>query len=148
MSDTPRLREARTDDAAEIARLAGEWGYPVSAEVAGARLGVLLRDAAQYLVVAEGAQGLLGWIAVERRITLESGRRAEIVGLIVDPAARRQGVGALLLAEAERWVREHGLAELVVRSNVARELSHPFYLGHGYRLRKTQHVYAKALRAN
>lgn len=144
----PRLREARVDDAAEIARLAGEWGYPMSAEAAAARLDTLLRGTTQRIVVAEAGQGLLGWIAAEIRMTLESGMRAEIVGLIVDPAARRQGIGALLLAETERWVSERGLAELAVRSNVARELSHPFYLGHGYRLRKTQHVYTKSLRGD
>lgn len=142
-----RLREARLDDATEIARLSGELGYPATAVEIATRLTALLDDPAHRISVVEMAGVLLGWIAVECRMTLESGERAEIVGLVVSEQARRQGVGRMLVEDAETWARALGFVTLVVRSNVLRDASHAFYRRHGYELRKTQHVYAKALEA-
>jgi GNAT superfamily N-acetyltransferase len=140
------LRAAGIEDAAEIARLAGELGYPVSPSDMAARLAALLPQPWQRVTVADGGAALLGWIAAERRLTLESGERVEIVGLVVGAAARRGGIGRRLVADAEEWARRQGFDAIVVRSNVARELSHPFYERLGYVRRKTQHVYLKALR--
>lgn len=139
------LREARLDDATEIARLSGELGYPASAAEIATRLTALIDDPAHRISVVEATGTLLGWIAVECRMTLESGERTEIVGLVVSEQARRQGVGRTLVDDAEAWARSLGFATLVVRSNVLRDASHEFYRGQGYLLRKTQHVYAKAL---
>jgi hypothetical protein len=49
------------------------------------------------------------------------------------------------VAEAERWAAIRGLSQMSVRSNVAREESHPFYQGLGYGRVKTQQVYRKAI---
>jgi GNAT superfamily N-acetyltransferase len=95
--------------------------------------------------VAATGDGLLGWIGVERRSTLETGEKAEIVGLVIDARARRTGVGRALAEAAEDWARRQGFDALMVRSNAARIESHPFYLKHGYQLRKTQQVYLKPL---
>ena len=46
---------------------------------------------------------------------------------------------------AEGWARSRGLPFLIVRSNVVREIAHPFYLALGYSREKTQHYYRKAL---
>ncbi|HEX8777263.1 MAG TPA: GNAT family N-acetyltransferase, partial [Rhodanobacter sp.] len=90
--------------------------------------------------------GLLGWIAIERRLTLESGERIEIVGLVVDAAARGTGVGRALVTDAEQWARAQGFDAIGVRSNVAREGSHPFYEALGYVRMKTQHAYRKPVK--
>lgn len=140
------LREARVEDAAEIARLAGELGYPADADAMHARLRGLLPLRRHRIVVAEGGRGeLSGWIAVERRFTLESGERIEIVGLVVDAAARGSGVGRRLVASAEQWALVQGFDAIGVRSNVVRAGSHPFYERLGFARVKTQHVYRKAL---
>ena len=76
---------------------------------------------------------------------LETGERVEIVGLVVDDAARRRGIGQLLVDAALDWAREIGIGEVIVRSNVARGESHPFYEGAGFERIKTQHVYLKRL---
>ncbi len=140
-----RLRLACMDDAAEIARLSAELGYPTNAGEMTPRLHAVLGDPKHHIVVAAVENGLLGWIALERRIGLEGGERAEIVGLVVDAGARRAGVGAALAQAAEQWARELGYDQLVVRSNVARVESHSFYEKHGYVRRKTSHVYSKPL---
>jgi GNAT superfamily N-acetyltransferase len=67
------------------------------------------------------------------------------MGLVIDAGARRQGLGRELVEVAERWAASRGLPSLTVRSNAARELSHPFYLALGYTRDKTQHVYSKKL---
>lgn len=141
----PRLRGARPEDAAEVARLAGELGYPVRVADMAARLAAILPSPRQRVTVAEDDGRLLGWIAAERRLTLESGARVEIVGLVVDAAARGTGIGRALVEDAERWARGQGFDAIGVRSNVTREASHPFYERLGYQRRKTQHAYVKPL---
>ena len=139
------IRGARLADAAEMARLAGELGYPASADAMAQRLAGLLPDAGQHIAVASDGERLLGWVHVQRGSTLDIGERAEIVGLVVDATARRHGLGRRLVAVAEGWTRAQGLASLLVRSNVARDVSHPFYQSIGFARIKTQHVYAKSL---
>jgi GNAT superfamily N-acetyltransferase len=139
------MRLARIDDAAEMARLAGELGYPMSITERARRLGVLLPNDLHYVAVAAKDDHLLGWVHVEHRFSLEGGDRAEVMGLVVDSSARRHGLGRELVDVAENWARTRGLAAVTVRSNAARELSHPFYEALGYSREKTQHVYRKVV---
>jgi GNAT superfamily N-acetyltransferase len=129
-----------------MARLAGELGYAMTAEEMGRRIGRILGDARHYVVVAAvGDSPLLGWMHVEHRVSLEGGERAELMGLVVDSTGRRRGIGRNLVEVAESWALAKGLRELTVRSNTARELSHPFYEALGYSRTKTQHVYVKPI---
>ena len=140
-----RVRPAAVADSAEVARLAGELGYPAEPTEMSGRLAGLLRSENHIVAVAEGAHGLLGWIAAEQRLLLESGKRVEIVGLIVGDGARRRGVGKALVEAAEQWAAANGQASVFVRSNVVRTESHPFYERLGYKRTKTQHAYSKLL---
>jgi len=86
----------------------------------------------QHLLVAEdpGASArLLGWLQAERRLVLTAGERAEIIGLVVDTAARRRGVGTLLINAVQQWALAANLGQIVVRSNVVRDASHEFLSG-------------------
>jgi GNAT superfamily N-acetyltransferase len=64
---------------------------------------------------------------------------------VVDADQRRAGVGQALLSAAEQWAVHQGVSWLIVRSNVVRAASHPFYKRLGYLRTKTQHVYRKQL---
>jgi len=139
------IRPALVDDAADIARLATELGYPTTTEQANSRLTLLLPRDSYFVAVADVSSQLVGWVAAERRLLLESGERVEIVGLIVSAAARRSGIGAALVEAAEDWARAQGMQVLSVRSNVARVEAHPFYEHLGYVRSKTQHAYTKQL---
>lgn len=139
------IRQAHVEDAAEIAHLATELGYPSTEGEIRARIMRLLQSDAYFLVVAEIGSTIVGWIAAERRLLIESGERAEIVGLIVTGSARRTGTGRALVHAAEQWAQRHGLTRMAVRSSVARTESHPFYERLGYIRAKTQHAYLKRL---
>ena len=136
-------RPARAADASEIARLAGELGYPVDVQTMAARLHALTHDPRHCVWVIDGDGRLAGWVAAERRLSLEAGERVEVTGLVVDSAIRRSGVGRTLVTAAETWASGQGINVVVVRSNVQRQASHPFYERLGYERRKSQHVYVK-----
>jgi GNAT superfamily N-acetyltransferase len=142
-----KLRMACVDDAEGIARLATQLGYPTPGETMRTRLSTLLVHSDHHVSVVDDRGQLLGWIAVEHRRTLESGERVEIVGLVVDAGHRGGGVGRMLVEDAEQWARQSGFEAISVRSNIAREASHPFYERLGYMRRKTQHYYVKKLAA-
>jgi len=139
------IRPARIEDAEDIARLTTELGYPSSETEIRTRIERLLQSDAYFLVVAEREATIVGWIAAERRLLLESGERADISGLIVTEQARRSGTGQALVRAAEEWARRQGLNRMVVRSSVSRLESHPFYERLGYVRAKTQHAYTKQL---
>jgi GNAT superfamily N-acetyltransferase len=155
------VRPAAADDAPELARLAGELGYPAEVGEMRRRIEIIRARADHAVFVAErggsavksegaaaGASGapLLGWVHVASGIWLEYGERAEILGLVVDQRARRGGVGRRLVMAAEDWSRALGLAQMVVHSNVVREESHRFYPALDFVLAKSQHLYIKPLR--
>jgi len=142
-----QIRPAQLSDAPEIASLSKEWGYPATTIEIGQRLELLLPNPMHLVLVAEAVDGsgLMGWLASEQRITLESGSRFEIVGLIVGERARRRGIGRALLGAAEQWVIRQSGNSVNVRSNILRPESHGFYESLGYVRKKTQHAYCKNL---
>lgn len=146
MDGTPIVRNARIEDAAEIARLAGELGYATPANVMCERLMALVSHPDHHIRVVDSGDGLRGWVASERRRILEAGERIEIIGLVVDARCRGMGIGRMLVEDSEKWARQLGFDAVCVRSNVLRDSSHPFYERIGYVQRKTQHFYIKELR--
>jgi GNAT superfamily N-acetyltransferase len=145
-SESVSVRGATVGDAAAIASLSAELGYPVEPAEILKRLRALLQATDQVVLVATGADHtVVGWIHGAEHLLLEAGSRCEILGLVVASGHRRAGIGLRLLAAVEAWAHGRGLPEVSVRSNVLRESSHPFYEKHGYRRVKTQHAYRKAI---
>jgi GNAT superfamily N-acetyltransferase len=106
----------------------------------------LLARAEGVVLVAEAAPGqVIGWVHGAEQELLESGRRCEILGLVVDEAHRAQGVGRRLVQAVETWAAARALDRMAVRSNVVRAESHAFYERLGYVRAKTQHAYSKRL---
>jgi GNAT superfamily N-acetyltransferase len=139
------VRRATAIDAARIAELSGILGYPADSSSLAPRLERLLARTEDAVFVAEAESGVVGWIHGAEQELLESGRRCEIFGLVVDPGYRSQGVGRRLVTAVEQWAANRGLGQMTVRSNVTRAESHPFYQRLGYIPAKTQHAYRKAL---
>jgi GNAT superfamily N-acetyltransferase len=142
----PSIRPARAKDAAVLAELATQLGYPADAAKMCDRLArVRGGHAGEVFVAVDLHDRVLGWTHVVPRLQLEDAPFAELAGLVVDVGARGRGAGALLLRAAEDWARTQGFAQLRVRSNVVRERAHRFYLCAGYAERKRQVVFVKAL---
>ena len=143
-----RLRAPVADDAAAVARLAGQLGYAAGVDSMRERILRITAQASQFVRLAEDEHGaVVAWIHAGELELLESGPGCEIFGLVVDEAFRGHGAGRLLVTAAERWAADRGMSRVTVRSNVTRDSSHPFYLRLGYERTKTQHVYRRTIRA-
>ena len=140
------LRPATPDDADAVAAMAGELGYPTESDVMGARLDIVGRKPDELVLAAVSTERrLVGWVHVFNAIRLESPPYAEIGGLVVTESARGSGIGHALLASAEAWARDRGMADMRIRSNVLRDRAHRFYERCGYESPKSQKVLVKVL---
>jgi len=140
------IRRARASDAARIAELSGQLGYPATPREMAGRLKSVLREKHSQCYVAEAKlEGVIGWVHVIVTSLLEEKKQGEIKGLVVDEMVRSRGAGAKLLDEAEKWARRMGCKGMSVRSNVFRERAHEFYLRQGYEHYKTQKAFRKSL---
>ncbi len=163
---TATVRAATLADAAAIARLSGQLGYPATPEEVVHRLRQIERDARHAVYVAEftgeelpgagigaartsstsAATGpVIGWIHVQVCHALVSYPCAEIAGLVIDERHRGHGVGRVLMTHAEQWARENACREVRLRSNIIRAGAHAFYDKLGYETIKTQKVFRKLL---
>ena len=141
------IRRARLSDAASVAALSGQLGYPATEKDMAQRLARLLcQPRSSVVLVARAPNGeIVGWLHVSVTPLLEVPLRAEVNGLIVAEGQRSSGCGWKLLDAAERWAKSKGCASMSVRSNVARDRAHTFYLRNGYEHYKTQKAFRKNL---
>ncbi len=140
------IRTARDDDAAALADLSTQLGYPIDATAMRERLARVHATKVGEVFVACAADGrVVGWTHAVPRLQLEEVPFAELAGLVVDESVRSAGVGARLLAAAEEWARSQGFGVMRVRSNVLRERAHGFYEREGYTRVKSQAVFCKPL---
>jgi GNAT superfamily N-acetyltransferase len=141
-----QVRPADADDAAALAALCAQLGYPAGAEALAQRLASLAdRDAHCVLVACVGGR-VVGWLHAAVMRALEYPPCTEILGLVVDESQRGRGAGAALVAAAERWAHALGYVEMRVRSRDSRADAHRFYLREGYAEWKRQVAFRKPLR--
>jgi GNAT superfamily N-acetyltransferase len=140
-----KIRKAGRKDAARIAELSGQLGYPASAKEIVQRMKRMRPVSLHAVFVAESECGVAGWIHVSVTPLLEVALRAEVNGLIMDETQRSLGAGAKLLEAAEKWATTKGCTNMSVRSNVIRERAHAFYSRNGYEHYKTQKAFRKPL---
>ena len=95
------------------------------------------------LFIAACETGVVGWLHVYGVRLLETDGYAEVGGVVVDASVRRQGIGRLLVRQAEAWAAAHGFQELRLRSGLHRREAHAFYTKLGYELTKTSHMFCK-----
>jgi len=142
----PAVRPMRAADAAEVARLSGELGYPARCEEIEARFARLVDDPAERVFVAhDGEDHVRGWLHVRAGFDLTGPMHAEVHGLVVDAHHRGRGIGRRLLEAAEEWAAVRGCRAMKVRSNAVRTRARAFYERAGYEVTKTQHHFRKPL---
>jgi len=140
------IRSATFDDAEALARLAGELGYPSSADETVQRIGRLMAAPGNSVLVAESPDGrVVGWAHVFGAARVESDGFAELGGLVVEDDLRGRGIGTRLVAAAESWALDNGYRCMRIRSRAERNDTHRFFEGLGYGCSKTQRVFDRSL---
>src|ERR1700687_4453367 len=92
------IRRAKSSDAARLAVLSGELGYPATPGEMKSRLSRLKPTGDNAVFVAENhKREVIGWLHVSVAHLLELPLRAEVNGLIVSGGQRSRGAGAGLL---------------------------------------------------
>jgi len=98
--------------------------------------------------VAETGGALQGYLLAVFMFSLEhGGLMAEIDEIFVSPEARSQGMGAALLAWAERDMTHRGLVRLQLQLGVGNHRAREFYERHGFGPRAGYELFDKSLRA-
>jgi GNAT superfamily N-acetyltransferase len=96
--------------------------------------------------VAESDEGLSGYLLAVFMLSLEhGGLMAEIDEVFVLPHMRSAGLGALLVATAERDLAARGMRRLQLQLGVGNEHARRFYERHGFRRRAGYELLDKAL---
>ena len=144
-SGSVRLRPMTRDDIAQSVPLLAQLGYELSAEELAHRFAAVTATPDHSLVAAELAGRVVGLLHVFVRPAIENPREAVVQAIVVDLAHRRSGIGMVLMAEAERWGREHECRSVMLSSNVARAPAHAFYAARGYHIAATSYVLRKEL---
>lgn len=141
-----RIRPVSIKDAAGIAVLSDQLGYPATEREVHAFLLDLINDADHVVFVADSeADSVIGWVHVFRTKRVFAKAFAEIGGMIVDERFRGEGIGTKLIEAAEGWAWEASCSVIRIRSNVIRDQAHEFYRGLGYTKTKSQEVFEKEL---
>ena len=125
------VRQAQPSDAAVVAELLGELGYPTSTAESAERLRALSGPDHRVLLVDDGA----GLIALHRMPLLAEGAALmRITALVVRPDARGRGVARSLLAAAEATAQEWECRLIEVSSGLRpeREPAHRLYRAAGF----------------
>jgi GNAT superfamily N-acetyltransferase len=121
------IRDARADDAAAIAELLGQLGYPTSSSAAEGRLD-RLRIVGDRVVVADADGAVVGLAHLQVTPAIEHERpAAKLAALVVDEAHRGEGIGRALVDAIEAEARARGCALLYLTTAMRRAEAHEFY---------------------
>ena len=128
------VRDATIEDAAVIAELLDDFGYPASPSTVADRLRELYAtDPSGRILIARDGERTLGLATLHSTPVLHRPSAVgRITALAVHPSARGQGIGRELLQAAEAHFRAQGLERIEVTSGPMHERAHPFYRRHGY----------------
>ena len=103
-----KIRAVRAGDAAAVAALAEELGYPTAAEEMAPRITALASSPEDAVFVAVLGLTPVAWIHVACVTLLESPRYAEIRGLVVTSSLRGRGIGKRIFLELLKIAHNEG----------------------------------------
>jgi len=137
------IRDARAEDAAAIAGLLTQLGYPSGAEEVDERLD-RLHVVGDRVFVAEAGGAVVGLAHLQVTPALERERPAARIGaLVVDEGHRGGGVGRALMHALEGEARMRGCELLYLTTSERRDDAHAFYERVG--LEQTGRRYSRTL---
>lgn len=128
-----KLRAPGPRDAADLAVLITELGYPATTEDVAERLARLEGAEGVFIRVAELDGSVVGLATCHRLLSLHKTEPVVwLTSLVVSSAHRGEGVGHRLVAACEEWAKEQGAERLSLTSAMHREAAHQFYINMGY----------------
>ena len=145
-ADDLTYRPARAEDAASIAMLLGELGYPARAEAVPGRLSQLAEYPNTLALVAADGGEVVGVVTAHVFPALHAAEPvAWLTSMVVSGEHRSRGIGSELIERAEQWALEKGAPKISLTSALHREHAHAFYeVKQGYE--KTGLRFSKALK--
>ncbi|MGK9231487.1 GNAT family N-acetyltransferase [Inquilinus limosus] len=127
------VRHATAADAAALAHLMAELGYPTSPEEMAARMEAIRGRADHATFVAEEGGVVAGMVGVTVSPSLyRSDLLGAIVALVVSSEFRGRGIAALLVDRGEQWLRHRGAKRATVNPSTHRQDAHRLYARLGY----------------
>lgn len=128
-----KIREATVSDAREIARLnQTSMGYDYPIEKTAQKLALLLSSGKDKIFVAVADNTVIGYIHANDYDVLYAPAMKNIMGIAVDPAYRRAGIGRALITAVESWARETDAKGIRLVSGAGRTNAHTFYRRLGF----------------
>ena len=141
-----KIRDGKLSDAAGLAALMFELGYETAGAEMESRLISILKDPRYKTLVALNDDKICGMIGtVSASSYLHNDLTGRIIALVVSRESRRRGIGARLIAEAEKNLIQRGITRVTVTARFEREKAHQFYEKLGYA--RTGFRFAKNLRS-
>jgi GNAT superfamily N-acetyltransferase len=133
MAAGERVRAATAADAAAIAELMTELGYPTTPAEMEERLAAIFTDETCVTLVAE-ADGRVVSVAGAAlgRYWEKNGVYSRLTVLVVSSAVRGRGIGRQLVEAIERWSAAQGARDVIVNSGLHRADAHRFYESCGF----------------
>jgi ribosomal protein S18 acetylase RimI-like enzyme len=131
------VRGAAGADAAAIAELLGQLGYPASEEQVRSRLLRFDRVPGAEVLVAEREGAVLGVVALSQtHLLAQDSPACRVTALAVRPDARRQGIGGALMEAVEEEARSQGCFRIEVTCRPDRHPAHALYRSRGFEERR------------
>lgn len=141
------LRIANKNDIGAIVNISHtSLGYPCEQELVAEKLNCLdsLREVV-FVAEHKESKEVMGFIHLERYDVLYFETMCNILGLAVAEDAKRQGIGSLLIKEAEQWAAQHGIHFIRLNSGGTRADAHKFYRNLGFDNEKEQIRFIKTI---
>jgi predicted N-acetyltransferase YhbS len=134
VSSDVTIRDGRPEDAAAVAALLCQLGYPQpSVEAVAERIRRFAAAASDRVLVAESGGEVLGSVSVSTLPHFERDESfARMTSLVVHDGSRGRGIGQRLVRAAEAHAIDCGCTTIEVSSSRRRHDAHAFYRALGY----------------
>jgi len=128
------IRSATASDAAGMARLLDQLGYPQDPETFPAVLQTALQDPGLNIVLAELGDRCLALLCFRISLSIRlAGYQISIEELVVAPEARGKRLGSRLVDKVKEHARQSGAVLLEVHTSTSREsFKRQFYIKKGF----------------
>lgn len=138
------IREAVIQDAEAISNLnRTAMGYDYPAAETERKLQIVLSSGKDKIFVAAAGERVVGYIHANDYDVLYFPTMKNIMGIAVDSAYRRCGIGKALLSAVEVWAKETGAKGIRLVSGAGRKEAHDFYRNCGFDGGKEQRNFKK-----